>query len=217
MSWTAPASNNSPITSYIVTPYISGVAQAPLTFDASTTTRTLTGLTAGASYTFTVAAVNAIGTGAASPQSNAVIPYTLPGAPAIGAVSAGDSAATVNWTAPASNGGAAITGYVVTPYINGVAQAPQTFSGTATTQTVTGLTPGTSYTFKVAAINAAGTGPASAMSAAVTVNAGPVLYLRRAAAGRGRGRLQLHGRRRPAAPAPSPGRSARAACRQVCR
>ena len=51
------------------------------------------------------AAVNAIGTGSASPQSTAVVPYALPGAPTIGSVSAGDSAATVNWTAPASNGG----------------------------------------------------------------------------------------------------------------
>ncbi len=174
VSWTAPASNNSPITGYTVTPYLAGVAQTPQSYDASTTTRTITGLTAGASYTFTVAAVNAVGTGAASPQSNAVTPYALPGAPVMGAVSPGNSAATVSWTAPASNG-SPITGYVVTPYIAGVAQAPQTFNSTATTQTVTGLTPGTSYTFRVAAINAAGTGPPSAMSAAVTVNAAPFL------------------------------------------
>ena len=89
MTWTAPASNNSPITGYIITPYLNGVAQTPLSYDASTTTRTLTGLTAGGSYTFTVAAVNAIGTGAASPQSAAVVPYTLPGAPVIGAVAPG--------------------------------------------------------------------------------------------------------------------------------
>ena len=175
VTWTAPASNNSAITGYIVTPYLNGVAQTSQSFGASTTTQTLTGLTAGASYTFTVAAVNAIGTGAASPQSTAVIPYTLPGAPTIGSVSAGDAAATVTWTAPASNGGSVITGYVVTPYIAGVAQTAQTFSSTATTETVTGLTAGTSYTFKVAAINAAGTGPASASSAAVTVNTGPSL------------------------------------------
>ena len=173
VTWTEPANNNSAITGYIVTPYLNGVAQAPLSYDTSTKTRTITGLTAGGSYTFTVAAVNAVGTGAASPQSNAVIPYTLPSAPTMGTVSAGDSAAVVNWTAPASNGGSAITGYVVTPYIGGVAQTPQTFTSTATSQTVTGLTPGTSYTFTVAAINAAGTGPASAMSSAVTVNAGP--------------------------------------------
>src|SRR3984957_12183820 len=175
VTWTAPASNNSPITGYIVTPYLNGVAQPPLSYGASTTTQTLTGLTAGASYTFTVTAVNAIGTGSASPRSAAVIPYVLPAAPTIGSVSAGDSAATVNWTAPASNGGSPITGYAVTPYIAGVAQAVQTFSSTATTESVTGLTPGTSYTFKVAAVNAAGTGPASAASAAVTINAGPSL------------------------------------------
>ncbi len=128
VTWTAPASNNSPITGYIVTPYLNGVAQTPVSYGASTTTQTLTGLTAGGSYTFTVAAINAIGTGSASPQSAAVVPYALPGAPTIGSVSAGDSAATVNWTAPASNGGSAITGYVVTPYIAGVAQTAQTFS-----------------------------------------------------------------------------------------
>ena len=48
---------------------------------------------------------------------------------------------------------------------------------------MTGLTPGTSYTFKVAAVNAAGTGPASAASAAVTVNAGPSLTFGRRQAG----------------------------------
>ncbi len=175
VTWTAPSSNNSTITGYVVTPYLNGVAQTPVNYDASTTTRTLTGLTTGASYTFTVAAVNAVGTGTASPLSNAVTPYTVPGAPTIGTATAGDAAATVTWTAPASNGGSAITGYVVTPYIAGVAQTPQTFNSTATTDTVTGLTVGTSYTFKVAAINAAGPGAASAASGSVTINSGPSL------------------------------------------
>jgi large repetitive protein len=175
VTWTAPAANGSPITGYVVTPYLNGTAQTAQAFSSTATTQTLTGLTAGGSYTFTVAAVNAVGTGSASPQSNAVVPYTLPGAPTITAVGAADSAASLSWSAPASNGGSAITGYVVTPYIAGVAQAPQTFSSTATTHTVAGLTPGTSYTFTVAAVNAAGTGPASARSSAVTVNAGPSL------------------------------------------
>lgn len=176
VTWVAPASNGSTITGYIVTPYRGGVAQAPVSYDASTTTRTLSGLTAGANYTFTVTAVNAVGTGAASPQSAVVVPYALPAAPAITAVSAGSTSATLSWTAPASNG-SAITGYVVTPYIGGVAQTPQTFTGTATTQTVSGLTGGTTYTFRVAAINAAGTGPQSAPSSAVTINVSPSLAL----------------------------------------
>ncbi|MCW2865487.1 MAG: hypothetical protein JWP48_7195 [Actinoallomurus sp.] len=174
VTWAAPASNGSPITGYVVTPFRNGVAQTAQSFDASTTTRTLTGLTAGASYTFTVAAVNALGTSAASPQSNAVVPYTTPGQPVITAATAGDSSATLTWTAP-SNGGSAITGYVITPYIGAVAQTPQTFTGTATTRTVTGLTPGTAYTFTVTAQNLAGSGPPSAHSALVTPNTSPTL------------------------------------------
>ncbi|MBF9131694.1 DUF11 domain-containing protein [Plantactinospora sp. S1510] len=174
VSWSAPSSNGSAITGYIVTPTRNGVAQAPISYDASTTTRTLTGLTVGASYTLTVAAVNAIGTGTASPASNAVVPFVLPGAPTITAASAGDSAATLTWTAP-SNGGSPILSYVVTPYVAGVAQTPQTFTGTGTTRTVTGLTPGTSYTFTVAATNAGGTGPPSAQSTPVIPNVSPTL------------------------------------------
>ena len=174
VTWTAPASNGSTITGYTVTPSKAGVAQTPVSFDASTTTRTLTSLTAGSSYTFTVTAVNAVGTGAASPASNAVTPYAVPAAPTSPTVTAGTTAATLTWTAPAANG-SPITGYVVTPYVAGVAQTPRTFTGTATTQTVTGLTGGTAYTFTVAAQNAAGTGPASAASTAVTVNVPPSL------------------------------------------
>ncbi|GAA1015996.1 hypothetical protein Aple_011310 [Acrocarpospora pleiomorpha] len=174
VNWVAPSSHGSPITGYIVTPYLGGVAQAPQSFDASTTTRTLTGLTAGGSYTFTVEATNAIGTSTASAQSNAVVPYTVPGRPTITAATAGDASATLTWTAPA-NGSSPITSYVVTPYIGAVAQPTQTFSGTATTEPITGLTPGTAYTFTVTAVNLAGPGPASLPSGAVTPNANPTL------------------------------------------
>jgi len=173
VSWVAPANNGSAITGYVVTPYKAGVAQTPVSYDASATSRTLSGLTAGSSYTFTVAATNATGTSAPSAQSTAVTPYALPGAPTISAATAGDSAATLTWTTPSSNG-SAITGYVVNPYIGATAQPTQTFSA-ATTQTVTGLTAGTAYTFTVAAVNQAGTGPASAASAPVTPNNSPSL------------------------------------------
>ena len=155
VTWTAPASNGgAAITGYVVTPYKAGVAQAAQTFNSTATTETATGLTNGTAYTFTVAAINGVGTGAASrPQSNSVTPATVPGAPTIGTATCGNASATVSWTAPASNGGRPITGYVVTPYIAGVAQTAQTFNSTATTETVTGLTNGTAYTFTVAAIN----------------------------------------------------------------
>jgi Fibronectin type III domain/Glycosyl hydrolases family 16 len=74
VSWTAPANGGSVIIDYIITPYLSGVAQSPITTGSTTTSYTVTGLTNGDSYTFTVEATNTIGTGDASSQSNAVTP-----------------------------------------------------------------------------------------------------------------------------------------------
>ena len=80
---------------------------------------------------------------------------TAPDAPGSVTATAGDGSATVSWTVPA-NGGSPITGYTVTPYVGTTAGTPVTVSGSppATTATVSGLTNGTAYTFRVAATNA---------------------------------------------------------------
>jgi hypothetical protein len=96
---------------------------------------------------------------------------TAAGAPTAVKASAGDGAATVSWTKPASTGHSPITGYVVTPYIGTNRQAAHTFNNTATSQTITGLANKSSYTFKVAAKNAIGTGVKSAASSAIIVGA----------------------------------------------
>jgi hypothetical protein len=168
VGWTAPAANGSPITGYTITPYVGAEAQAPRTFAGSATSRTVTGLTNGTTYAFTVAATNAAGTGPASVISDPVTPATVPGAPTAVTAVKGHQRATVTWTAPASAGGAPIAGYRVTPRIGGVPQTPTTFASTATTQTVTGLANGTAVTFTVAATNDVGTGAESAASGTVT-------------------------------------------------
>ena len=85
---------------------------------------------------------------------------------------AGNGPATVSWTAPASNGGSPITGYVVTPLHRVFTpQPPTTFGSTATTQIVTGLTNGTQYRFRVQAINAVGTSGRSMVTNPVTPTA----------------------------------------------
>ncbi|MDT4961889.1 MAG: hypothetical protein QOF87_1536, partial [Pseudonocardiales bacterium] len=95
---------------------------------------------------------------------------TVPGAPVIGAATAADSTASVTWTPPASDGGAAITGYTVTTIdSSGNLAATTTVAGGVLTATVTGLTNGQSYRFRVAASNLFGTGQASGLSNTVTV------------------------------------------------
>jgi hypothetical protein len=110
-------------------------------------------------------------TSAGSKPANNYAEYSLgavPGAPTAVVASGGDAQATVSWTAPLSTGGSPITAYAVTPFIGGVAQSPQTFLSTASSQVVTGLTNGTAYAFSVAAINAGGAGTNSAASSPVT-------------------------------------------------
>jgi hypothetical protein len=90
----------------------------------------------------------------------------FPGAPTNVTAAAGNASANVSWT-PASDGGNPITNYIVTPYIGTIAQTA-TRVGNITSTIIGSLTNGTTYTFKVAAVNAFGTGPQSAVSNAVT-------------------------------------------------
>ena len=178
VSWTAPANNGgSPITSYTVTPNIfgnEGSTQLPST-TVTGTSATITGLTNGTAYTFTVTATSAIGTSQPSVQSNAVTPATSPGPPLGVTASPGDGTAAVSWSPPASNGGSTVTSYTVTPYIGSNPQTALnvTVAGTATSASVIGLTDGTAYTFTVVATNALGAGPASAPSNSVTPDPPP--------------------------------------------
>jgi len=116
---------------------------------------------------------------AVSPQTT-VPPPTVPAAPTIGPATFGNASATVQWTAPAADGGAAITGYLVRVVDSAGAQvgALRPAAATATSLVVTGLANGSTYRFQVAATNAAGTGPNSALSAVVipaTVPGAPVI------------------------------------------
>jgi phospholipase C len=168
LSWTAPASGNgSPVTGYVVTPYIGTTAQTARVFATAATTESITGLTDGTTYTFKVAARNANGTGAQSVASGGVIPGT-PVAPTNVRAVAGAGSARITWTAPTTDNGPRIKGYVIIPYIGSTPLGGRNFNSTATAQTVTGLKPGTTYTFKVAAFNDNGYGPRSLRSNAVT-------------------------------------------------
>jgi hypothetical protein len=169
LTWTAPSNGGAAITDYVVQ-YSSNSGTSWTTFadgTSSVTSATVTGLTNGTAYLFRVAAVNAAGTGAYG-QSAAVTPRTVATAPRNLVGSPRNGQAVLTWTAPLSNGGAAITDYAV-QYSSNSGTSWTTFAdglSTGTTATVTGLTNGTNYVFRVAAINAAGTG-AFAQSTAI--------------------------------------------------
>jgi titin len=171
VTWTAPPANGSPITGYVITlSENGGSVVTSQTFNSPATSETVGPLTAGDNYEFAVAAVNSFGQGPEDAVTNEALigGYTVPGAPTGVSASAGTAQATVSWT-PAPAYGSPATGFVITPYIAGVAQTPQTFNSTATTETVVGLTSGTTYTFTVAGTNFQGQGPDSAQSNAVTI------------------------------------------------
>ena len=97
------------------------------------------------------------GVGAFNPAP--VAPPSTPSAPTISSVQPGDGKATISWQAPVDDGGSSITGYVVTPSINGVPQAAHIYNTSALTEVVAGLANGTTYTFTVSAVNGSGPAP----------------------------------------------------------
>ena len=137
---------------------------------AGSGTITITGLTELTNYTFTVTATNSMGDSVASTSSNSIttsLHTYVPDAPTIGSASVSTyDTATVTFTAPAFDGKATITRYTATSTPGGfTGVVNQAGSGTIT---ITGLSPTTSYTFKVTATNIVGISSASNSSNSIT-------------------------------------------------
>jgi hypothetical protein len=120
-------------------------------------------LTNGTTYYYTVAAVNAVGTGPQSAEANATPKAGAPTAPLGLTASGGNGSVGLSWSVPASNGGSPVTGYNIyrstSPGGEGTT-AIQT-GVTTTSYTDSTVTNGTTYYYKVAAVNAGGTSPQS--------------------------------------------------------
>jgi serine protease len=96
---------------------------------------------------------------------------TVPGVPTgLTAAATSTTTATITWTAPADDGGSPITGYVVEESIDGSAYTERDRpSATPTEVEFAGLTPGATYQYRIAAINAEGTGAFSSPSDPLTM------------------------------------------------
>ncbi|MDC8438062.1 MAG: fibronectin type III domain-containing protein, partial [Candidatus Nitrosotenuis sp.] len=140
------------------------------------------GLTTGKTYTYVVSAYFTLGSSpisndaSAKPETTSVPPASQttlnpPGAPTgLSTSPITPTIVNLSWTSPSNTGGAAITGYKI-EVKKGTGAYETLASGTnATTKySHTGLTTGTTYTYRVYAINSVGIGPASAESSATPV------------------------------------------------
>ncbi len=157
LSWT-PSSGAS---SYNVFQGTAAGAESTTAVQSVTAARaTLSGLTNGSAYFFTVQAVNAAGTSATSSEVSATV---LPAQPVGAAASAGNGSVTFSWSAAAG----AVSYEVFEVTAPGTEAATPVQSGvTATSVTVTGLTNGKPYYFYVEAVDPGGSSLPSAQVSA---------------------------------------------------
>jgi hypothetical protein len=159
VTFTVPAdTGTSAITQYTASCSATGATTKTATGAASPIV--VTGLTNGTTYTCSVTASSADGESPASAGAQ-VTPTsgpTVSAPPTIGAATRGNGSASIAFTAPASNGGSAITGYTASCT---AASVTTTGTNTASPIVVSGLTNGTLYSCNVYATNAQGNSPAS--------------------------------------------------------
>gem|GEM_PF-5589966 len=194
LSWTAPANNGgSAITGYKIEVKMIPGDYAVLVANNANTTYKHTGLTTGKTYVYRVSAINSAGTSTPSNEvvvipkksssvtnssptptqptvqspttqtstSNNVAPSQTTG---LTATMTSSSSILLSWTVPST--GAKITGYKIefkTDTDQWSTLVPNT--GVLSSYSITGLTTGTTYTFRISAINSVGTGdPSNAVS-----------------------------------------------------
>ncbi len=148
VSWSAALNNGSLVTLYVVTAIPGGA-----TCTTATTSCVVSGLTNGLTYTVSVAARNAVGTGPGSAPVVVTPKVVAPPAPLRVFVARASGALVVRWYPGLANG-SAVSDYVVRVSGGGVSRICVT---TATTCTVSGLVNGVPYHVVVTARGAAGT------------------------------------------------------------
>jgi len=167
ITFAAPEAQN-----FGTTPTLAATASSTLAVSFTSSTTGVCTITSGGALSFVSTgtctinadqAGNATYTAAPTVTHSFSVAAVAPAAPTIGSATAGDGSASISFTAPASTGGATITGYTVTSTPGGL-----TGTGTTSPIAVAGLTNGTAYTFTVTATNSAGTSTASAATSSVT-------------------------------------------------
>ena len=172
VDWNLAVTDIKPVDSYLVECTSSdGGASGSATPAASPAT--VTSLTNGKTYTCTVTATNIAGSTSSAPSSSTLL-AVAPGAPTSPTATL-TSASSVNVavTAPANNGGSAVTGYAAT-CTSSDGGTTRTGTSATTTIAVSSLSADKTYTCTATATNSAGTSVAS--SATTAFMAGEAAY-----------------------------------------
>ena len=163
LDWTAPSANGSPITGYKIEKSTDGTTYTVLVADTQSTAVTHTdddggnGLNVNTLYYYKVSAINAFGTGATDSANGA----TLPQAPSSLTLTViNDTSIKLDWANPS---GDAESGFKIEISTDGTTWTDEVADTgtTSLTYTDTGLTPLTTYYYKVSTINISGTSVAT--------------------------------------------------------
>lgn len=175
LAWTAPSNlGGGTLSGYRVQRALnSSFTSGVVNLDGNTTpSRSISGLAAGTTYYFRVAAQNEAGYGAWSSTRTVTtigVP-TAPGTPTISNI--GPTGLDLSWAAPSSAGGGTLSGYRVQYATNSAFTSGVVVEEGDTTRarSISDLTPGQTYWFRVAAQNQAGWGPYSGARSSRTLS-----------------------------------------------
>lgn len=167
LSWTTPDNNGSALDAYVlqVSTTSSTTGFANLFSDSTlplSTSYSHTGLPKYTNHWYRVLASNGVGNSAYSTVRNARTSATVPGVPTGLTATPDVSSVALSWTAPTDVGGIGLD--LATDYVVKRGTTTLGYTGSGTTFTDTGVTPATSYTYTVAAVNSIGTGTAASVS-----------------------------------------------------
>ncbi|MBI3640117.1 MAG: fibronectin type III domain-containing protein [Thaumarchaeota archaeon] len=172
LSWNLPASNGGPpVTGYKIQYHLDSGNFTNLVSNTGTTATGYfhTGLSSGHIYTYKVFAINSVGTSNSSNTASAVTiqvssaPYPPTG---LTANSVSPTSINLSWTAPQNTGGSTITGYTIEYKVGSGSYSVLVPNTNLATYLHKGLTTGTTYTYRVSAINSIGTSvPSNEVSA----------------------------------------------------
>ncbi len=160
LTWNVPASNGgSAISLYNIYRGTAAGSESTTALGTSTSLAyTDSNVVAGTTYYYVVKAVNSVGTSAASNEASRSVPRTVPSAPTNLAATLMTGKVSLTWSAPASNGGSAITSYNI--YRGTSAGSESTTAlGTSTTLSYidSNVVAGMTYFYIVKAVNSVGT------------------------------------------------------------